>query len=383
MKKILFTALLCLIFGVFVNAQTTADSGSTTNNTTTSKKRGPVFRATKEQISAVQTMLKKKGTFTGEIDGKFNKDFRKAIKNFQGSNALKKTGTLNRATLEKLGIELTDKQKTYPVNPNSFDTSENDKPKKRKTRARAFRPTKKQVTAAQTRLKDDGKFAGEITGRYSKDFRASLRGFQEANALKKSGKLDRVTLEKMGIALTKKQFGGETSDRPRPKSFRPNKNQISQAQTMLKDKGSYAGEVTGKYSKDFRAAVKDFQSSNGLKRKGSLNRATLEKMEIELTDRQKEIPVNAKHYAKPKAEGDTDKPKRRIFRATKDQISQVQAMLKTKGLYDGEETGKLNPATRAAIREWQSQNNVKKTGTLNKVTLEAMKIKLTDKQKEF
>ena len=62
---------------------------------------------------------------------------------------------------------------------------------------------------------------------------------------------------------------------------------------------------------------------------------------------------------------------------------EVQKMLKEKKLYNGEETGKLNPSTRAAIREWQSQNNVKKTGTLNKMTLEAMKIKLTDKQKKY
>jgi peptidoglycan hydrolase-like protein with peptidoglycan-binding domain len=58
-------------------------------------------------------------------------------------------------------------------------------------------------------------------------------------------------------------------------------------------------------------------------------------------------------------------------------------MLKKKGMYAGEETGKLNPETRAAIGEWQTQNSVKKTGTLNKETLEAMKIELTDRQMEF
>ena len=103
-------------------------------------------------------------------------------------------------------------------------------------------------------------------------------------------------------------------------------------------------------------------------------------MSIELTDKQKEIPVNPKDYAKT---DDGNKPKRTIFRANKEQINQVQKMLSDKGLYDGEQTGKLNPATRAAIREWQDQNNVKKTGTLNKVTLEAMGIELTDKQKKM
>ena len=303
MNKVLLTALMCLQLTVFANAQNNTGTASTAEPVNAVKKRGPVFRATKEQVTEVQTMLKEKGSYKGEADGKFSADFRNAIKDFQGNNALKKTGTLNRATLEKMGIDLTDKQKEYPVNPNSLDTSDNDKPEKTK-KSRAI-------------------------------------------------------------------------------AFRVNKDQISRAQTMLKDKGSYAGEITGKYSKDFRASVKDFQSANGLKRKGSLNRATLEKMGIELTDTQKEIPINPNDIAKPKAEGSAGNSKRKIFRATKEQISEVQRMLKEKGLYDGDQTGKLNSATRTAIGEWQNQNNVKKTGTLNKETLEAMKIELTEKQKAF
>jgi len=378
MKKLLLLVFATMIFGVFVNAQGTTDVE--TKTTTVKKKRGPVFRATKEQISQVQTMLTEKGTYKGEITGKFNADFRKAIKVFQVGNELRKTGTLNRATLEKMGVELTDKQKTFTVNPASFDTSKNDEPDKpKKERKRSFRPTKKQIIAAQTKLKDDGKFSGEISGKYSKEFRASLKEIQAANDLKKTGKLDEPTLGYLQIDLTKKQMGESSSDKPKRRSFRVNKDQITQAQTMLKDKGAFNGEATGKYSKEFRTAIKGYQAENGLKKKGSLNRATLEKMGIELTDSQKEIPVNPKDFAK--VDDGSPKPKRTIFRANKDQIMKVQAMLREKGLYDGKDTGKLSPATRSAIREWQDQNSVKKTGTLNKVTLEAMGVELTDKQK--
>ena len=388
MKKIILSILVCLMFGTFAFAQDTDKTDtSDTKTTTATKKKRVIFRANKDQITQVQTMLKDKKSYAGETDGKFNKDFRTAIKGFQSENGLKKTGTLNRATLEKMGIELTEKQKTIPVNPNSFAGAKNDKSGK-KPRKKSFRPTKAQVTEAQTKLKDGGMFSGEITGRYSKDFRAVIKNYQENNGLSKNGKLDEATLVKMGIELTDKQKGLESTsiskkpDKPRRKSFRVNKAQISEAQTMLKDKGMFEGDATGRYSKEFRAAIRDYQSANGLKRKGSLNRATLEKMGIELTEKQMGIPVNPNDIATPK---DPNKPKtkRRIFRATKDQIMQVQAMLKEKKMYDGEETGKLNPATRAAIREWQSQNNIKKTGTLNKATLEAMEVELTDKQKEF
>ena len=70
-----------------------------------------------------------------------------------------------------------------------------------------------------------------------------------------------------------------------------------------------------------------------------------------------------------------------IFRATKDQINQAQALLKQRNFYSGEPTGKLDDATRAGLKQYQQAEGLKVTGTLNKVTLEKMGITLTDKQK--
>jgi peptidoglycan hydrolase-like protein with peptidoglycan-binding domain len=252
-----------------------------------------------------------------------------------------------------------------------------------KTRKKAFRPTKAQITAAQEKLKAGGTYAGEADGRYNDEFRAALKKYQETNGLTKTGNLDEATLLKMGIELTDGQKGIETvSDKPKRTVFRPTKEQIAAAQTKLKTAGLYSGEADGKYSPELRTAIREYQSANGLKRKGSLNRATLEKLDIALTEAQTAIPANPDDLASETNAG-ADKPKRAIFRATPDQITEVQTMLKTKGLYAGEATGKLNPETRAAIREWQAQNNVNKTGTLNKATLVAMDIELTDKQKEM
>lgn len=171
-----------------------------------------------------------------------------------------------------------------------------------------------------------------------------------------------------------------TETKEKKKVFRATKAQITQAQKMLKEKGKYAGAEDGKYNDDFRASVKTFQGENGLRKSGSLNRATLEKMGIALTDSQKEIPVNPNDLAS--ANGDKMPIKRGpVFRASKEQIMQVQKMLKEKSIYAGEETGKLDDATRDGIKKWQTVNGVKVTGTLNKETLEKMGIELTDKQK--
>ena len=103
-------------------------------------------------------------------------------------------------------------------------------------------------------------------------------------------------------------------------------------------------------------------------------------MGIALTDSQKEIPVNPNDLAG--ADGDKTPTKRGpVFRASKDQIMQVQKMLKGKSMYAGEETGKLDNPTRDGIKKWQTANGVKVTGTLNKETLEKMGIELTEKQK--
>ncbi|HEV8430991.1 MAG TPA: peptidoglycan-binding domain-containing protein [Pyrinomonadaceae bacterium] len=70
-----------------------------------------------------------------------------------------------------------------------------------------------------------------------------------------------------------------------------------------------------------------------------------------------------------------------VFRATKDQINQAQAILKQRGFYAGEQIGKLDDATRDGLRKYQQAEGIKVTGTLNKVTLEKMNISLTEKQK--
>jgi peptidoglycan hydrolase-like protein with peptidoglycan-binding domain len=72
-----------------------------------------------------------------------------------------------------------------------------------------------------------------------------------------------------------------------------------------------------------------------------------------------------------------------IFRATPDQIKQAQAILKARGFYQGEQTGKLDVDTRAGLKKYQTAESLRVTGTLNKATLEKMGIVLTDAQKEM
>jgi hypothetical protein len=115
MKRIISTILSLLVLSSIALAVQNANSSTVTTpaqTTTTAKKRGPVFRANKDQIKQAQSIMKDRGFYTGEQTGKLDDDTRAGLKKYQVAEALKVTGTLNKVTLVKMGVQLTDKQKT-------------------------------------------------------------------------------------------------------------------------------------------------------------------------------------------------------------------------------------------------------------------------------
>ena len=119
MRRILFLTAslsLLLVFSITALAQnentTSGNSNSArTGNTNANRKRGPVFRATKDQIKQAQAILKGRGFYAGEQTGKLDPETREGLKKYQAAESLKVTGTLNKITLEKMQITLTDRQK--------------------------------------------------------------------------------------------------------------------------------------------------------------------------------------------------------------------------------------------------------------------------------
>ncbi len=138
MKKILFILVTAFLLGVSINAQTENTTTGKTSDTQTKSQEKPkkqTFRSNKEQVMQAQKMLKITES------GKMDKDTKTAVKTFQGENGLRKSGSLNRATLEKMNIALTDQQKEIPVSPNSFAAAAtaSDKSRGEKKRGPVFR----------------------------------------------------------------------------------------------------------------------------------------------------------------------------------------------------------------------------------------------------
>lgn len=113
MNKLLSTILSLLVVAGVAMAAQNANSSTTTQTTAakTVKKRGPVFRANKEQVKQAQALLKQRGFYAGDQTGKLDDDTRAGLRKYQEAETLKVTGTLNKGTLIKMGIELTEKQK--------------------------------------------------------------------------------------------------------------------------------------------------------------------------------------------------------------------------------------------------------------------------------
>ncbi len=110
MKKLLIlTMVLLCVLTAGVQAQ---NSPSTSTKATTKQtKRGPVFKANKDQINQAQALLKSRGFYAGEQIGKLDDATREGLRKYQAAEGIKVTGTLNKITLEKMNIALTEKQK--------------------------------------------------------------------------------------------------------------------------------------------------------------------------------------------------------------------------------------------------------------------------------
>ncbi len=116
MKKLLLVVLsLLLTYSLTAATQNKNGNknanGSTSGNKSTNANRKPIFRANADQIKQAQAILKQRSFYSGEQTGKLGADTRDGLKKYQQAEALKVTGTLNKVTLEKMGIALTDKQK--------------------------------------------------------------------------------------------------------------------------------------------------------------------------------------------------------------------------------------------------------------------------------
>ena len=219
LRKVLLLVSISLLFATAIFAQGTSETATTAAKTAPTEKPA-TFRSTKAQVMEAQTLLEAKKLYTGEATGVSSTEWKASVKTYQGENGLAKTGSLNRATLEKMEIKLSEKQAEIPVDPKHLATISSDaKSSKTSEKASAtktdtttgpkrpapFQANKDQIIALQTKLKDAKLFTGNADGERSDALKESVKKYQQANSLNATGGINAATLGKMGIALTDKQ----------------------------------------------------------------------------------------------------------------------------------------------------------------------------------
>ena len=201
------------------------------------------------------------------------------------------------ATLIVLAAALASAAQTSPSGPAAQPSSIAST----STKTTVFRPTKDQVRQGQTILKEQKLYTGQATGLYNDDTRAAIRAFQKANGLDINGKFDPPTLKKMNVSMSApaakttlastgsatKVSSSTVAGAKRPPPFQATDEQIKSLQQKLKDAKIFDGDIDARRSTALTNAIKKYQSDNGLNPTGGINAATLEKMGIPLTDKQK------------------------------------------------------------------------------------------------
>ncbi len=139
-----------------------------------------------------------------------------------------------------------------------------------------------------------------------------------------------------------------------------NKETIKSVQRMLAALGYYNGEITGNVGEKTKAAIKSFQSKNGLDADGVVGPATLAKLES---------VYNKKDSSSSSFSSSSSGLKLGSSGAA---VRNLQSDLEALGYYWADITGNFGSKTEAAVKLFQSKNNLTADGVAGQKTLEAI-----------
>lgn len=204
-----------------------------------------------DAVRAMQTRLKSLGYLTGTADGSFGDATKAAVIAFQTANGLKADGKAGTSTLNRLYSTAAIAASAMPTATASTSVdgyttlSEGD--------------TGTAVRNLQQALKNKGFYAGSVDGKFGAGTTAAVVAFQSANGLRADGKAGPATQRALYSTSSNSNTAKYTTLRPGDSG-----TAVRQLQTTLKQKGYYTGTVDGEYGSGTTAAVKAFQQKMGI-----------------------------------------------------------------------------------------------------------------------
>ncbi|MBQ2956818.1 MAG: peptidoglycan-binding protein, partial [Clostridia bacterium] len=285
-----------------------------------------------EAVIILQQQLTVLEYFEGEQDGRYSGAVKDAVKAFQTANGLKATGNADRASRELMESDACVTGATYnlicPLEKGDEGVA---------------------VKVLQRQLAVLGYYNGDIDGDFGSCVRSAVKALQTANDLKDDGEADRALRELInsGKAVTAEEY-----DRIRPLKYGDKGDAVSLIQNQLTELGYYTGENDGKYSSEVKEAVEILQIANGMKDSGKADKATRE-----LLNSGKAVTAAEYDRVRPLKSGNKG-----------DAVYLVQMQLTELGFYADEADGKFDSGLKSAVKEFQTANGMKSTGTADVAT---------------
>ncbi|HJT86358.1 MAG TPA: peptidoglycan-binding domain-containing protein [Bryobacteraceae bacterium] len=167
---------------------------------------------------------------------------------------------------------------------------------------------------------------------------------------------------------------------------------IRHAQRELKDQGYYRGRVDGIMGPETHRAIREYQRSENLAETGRLNRATASSLGLSNEGqygqqynaennqaRQERNGEAGRSAEEPQTTQGNSSPEAQL---SSDVVRSAQQQLRQDGFYNGPVDGMMNQGTRAAIRQYQKQNNLPETGRLTRGTAQSLGINTSNQRFE-
>ena len=324
-------------------------------------------------VAALQEALIELGFLSGNVDGIFGAGTQNAVIAFQQKNDYPATGIVD-ANLQAF---------LYSGKPRNV--------KNTKTQIKTLAPVSgviirlnnrgELVRTVQTRLKELGYYAEEITGIYNKTTQSAVKAFQKKNGLKADGicgsDTQAVLLGVGALSATATATPEPTAAPTAAPTFQVPSATVRKGSTgenaklvqqRLKDLGYLKGKVDGDFGTSSVTALKSFQTKNGLKADGEAGRDT-----YKLLFSYSALSANAQPTAVPTI-APTIAPATTYAPITKDNVvtiklgvqgeavTRLQIRLTELGYYNAYVDGKCKADDVAAIKDFQKNNGLSVDG---------------------
>lgn len=248
------------------------DSGAAAGPSTTVTSAGTLkYGDSGSRVKELQTSLKTLGYYTGSVDGRFGAGTQRGVIAFQKAYGLKADGLAGSKTLAMLEQKASSGGSSSGSSGGSFGTDVGF------TRTLRRGMIGQDVTAAQTRLKALGYYAGSIDGEYGSGSILAVKAFQRANSLKADGLAGRQTWNRLMSASAVGSPSGNTGSSGSSGSSGNTGSSGSYVKLESGSKGdavkklqkalqalNYNVSADGSYGPETISAVRRFQEVNGL-----------------------------------------------------------------------------------------------------------------------